>query len=351
MSISSPTGKLASNFKKLLNDPDLKDVITIDTCHATFGFGSNSSRNKPSPVWPNVDVFLVDELSMVTYFHCNHIIRQWECEVAQRRKVLIFFGDFDQLQPLTELRSGHVTTVLSAARSERLLAFADGMELHTNHRSGNDNVLNAFLQACREQRLTAQMCNNFRQGRTFGHRPLRQQDLLDFFIQHEDGVILTMTNRACDEINEAAFEVLAANHPVAMTVTDAFYSPMPIVLGLTDRYLLTSNIDKSADFVNGMLVTPIYVDGKNVLCRTSTGNLVSVYPLYDNDKYVWYYPMRCAFGVTIHKSQGATLSTPVGIYFDCPPLMQKGQAYVAVSRLKSYNQLHIFGDFNHRMFF
>ncbi|KAF4651646.1 hypothetical protein FOL46_000212, partial [Perkinsus olseni] len=329
VNISSPTGRLASNFKQVLNTRALEDVLTVDTCHATFGFGANSAKNKPSPYWGATDVFLVDECSMITYFHCNHILQQWEKEEPARRKVLIFLGDWHQLQPLTELRDGSVTTTLNASRAEKLCTYGQLMELTTNFRSGDDQQLDMFLTACRSGRMSSEICNNFRHGHTFGHRPVLVEDFKTFFTRYPEGVILTMTNRACDVINAAAFDVLARSKPVVKVVNDAMHSDLSIVLGLKSRYVLTENVDKSSDFVNGMLVTPVYVDRENIICRTATGRLVSVYKLFDKVADSWYYPMRSAYAMTIHKSQGSTLTDAVGIYFDTPQLMQKGQAYVA----------------------
>lgn len=50
------------------------------------------------------------------------------------------------------------------------------------------------------------------------------------------------------------------------------------------------------------------------------------------------YPLRLAYGITIHKSQGMTLERLV---VDCNRIFECGQAYVAMSRIKALDGLHL----------
>jgi len=53
----------------------------------------------------------------------------------------------------------------------------------------------------------------------------------------------------------------------------------------------------------------------------------------------WQFPIIPAFAMTIHKSQGQSYGR-VGIYL-LEPLFTHGQLYVALSRVRSKNQLKI----------
>lgn len=50
------------------------------------------------------------------------------------------------------------------------------------------------------------------------------------------------------------------------------------------------------------------------------------------------YPLRLAYGITIHKSQGMTLDK---LIVDCNRIFECGQAYVALSRIKSIDGLYL----------
>ena len=50
------------------------------------------------------------------------------------------------------------------------------------------------------------------------------------------------------------------------------------------------------------------------------------------------YPLRLAYGITIHKSQGMTLDK---LIVDCNRIFECGQVYVALSRIKSLEGLYL----------
>ena len=97
-------------------------------------------------------------------------------------------------------------------------------------------------------------------------------------------------------------------------------------------------------FVNGQ--TGIVTDFiRGIICVESGGRQIYVEPFtwaYDSrDKRsatFRQFPLRLAFSITIHKAQGLTLDSA---YIDVRAAREPGQAYVALSRLRTLAGLHL----------
>jgi len=97
-------------------------------------------------------------------------------------------------------------------------------------------------------------------------------------------------------------------------------------------------------FVNGQIGKVEAVEPGGVLVKTKTGAAIRV------ERFTWRYdgndqdsasfsqfPLRLAWAMTIHKAQGLTLDSA---YLDIRAAREPGQAYVAVSRVRSLAGLH-----------
>ena len=92
-------------------------------------------------------------------------------------------------------------------------------------------------------------------------------------------------------------------------------------------------------FVNGQLGTVVTVEPGAVVVETKTGATIRVerftwrYDATDEDSASFsQFPLRLAWAMTIHKAQGLTLDSA---YLDIRAAREPGQAYVAVSRVRT----------------
>lgn len=102
------------------------------------------------------------------------------------------------------------------------------------------------------------------------------------------------------------------------------------------RLHITRNVNKDADFVNGMEATVISYDSLSrcVHVLTKTGRNLAVYPMTEYVERcgrVTSYPIRPGYASTIHKLQGAELEH-ITVWLDVKKA--KAAGYVAISRVQ-----------------
>ncbi len=131
-------------------------------------------------------------------------------------------------------------------------------------------------------------------------------------------------------------------------------SPEKLALKVNATVMFTKNNQKEG-FVNGTLgVVEGFskLDGQPIV-RTREGRSIRVEPMdwsvEEQDRVlarVTQLPLRLAWAITVHKSQGISLDAAV---VDLRQVFEYGQGYVALSRVKRLSGLHILG-WNERAF-
>jgi ATP-dependent DNA helicase PIF1 len=184
----------------------------------------------------------------------------------------------------------------------------------------------------------------------------------------QDGILPTKlfsTNVDVDTYNAQQLENLpgdlvtytsgAEAHPLpeAKNIEEALqkfckdYSIGPISLKVGAQVLLTMNLDLSSGLCNGSrgVVTKFDIGGPVVRFRNQELTVaVQTIESIDYDNKVScvsynYLPLKLAWGLTIHKSQGMSLDL-VEVSLDSS-IFAEGQAYVAVSRARSLEGLSL----------
>lgn len=175
-------------------------------------------------------------------------------------------------------------------------------------------------------------------------------------------VILAARNRTVDEINQRELERLPLPPRTYMAkVTgdadpNAFTTPVELVLKPGARVMFTRN-DVNQRWVNGSLGEVLRCDTETVTVKLDNGETQIVEPVkWEATKYklveetqtlepsvagtFTQLPLALAWALTIHKAQGQTLPSCV-IDLSDGGAFAEGQLYVALSRARSLESLHL----------
>lgn len=291
-----------------------------------------------------VEGVIIDEISMIPGQAL--MIAEALCQRARESKLpwggmrIICVGDFAQLPPVT-------------MRGPRDWCFANDVW----QQSGFQTVMLSHNQRVADN-LFLDVLSDVRHG-------LVTERVRDFLNEHvqdhdEDDPGTRLFPR---KVNAESFNQLKLNEIAEEEVTiDSIYfgserhieilkksAPVPekLVLKLGCRVLFLQN-DPKKKWVNGTrgVVSDIMAD--KVMVVKDNGREVEVdkttFGLQDAEgnmvASVIQFPLTLAYATTIHKSQGATLDD---LWCDLSQLWEPGQAYVALSRLRSAKGLHLIG--------
>ena len=123
-------------------------------------------------------------------------------------------------------------------------------------------------------------------------------------------------------------------------------SPEQLVLKLGARVMFTKNaLDGS--YANGTLGEVVELNDAGPVVRTNSGRMILAQPaewsVTDGGKVlarIAQVPLRLAWAITVHKSQGMTLDAAA---VDLSQAFEFGQGYVALSRVRELSGLHLLG--------
>ncbi len=143
---------------------------------------------------------------------------------------------------------------------------------------------------------------------------------------------------------------MALRGPEALTsaLVRGCLSPERLELKVGAAVMFTKN-NSSAGFVNGTLGTVIGFtsDKKYPIVKTTDGMKIEAEPMEwiiaEGDEVfakITQIPLRLAWAMTIHKSQGVSLDAAV---MDLSQTFEYGQGYVALSRVRTLSGIHLLG--------
>lgn len=318
----------------------VKDAITqkdLEKLLATSRIKRNYKKTK---------VLIIDEISMLHKQQLdmvNTIARfMLKSDKAFAGIQIILCGDFFQLPP-----------VMSHSSLEKQFAFEASVwneanfhvcYLHEQHRQGDDLLLTVL--------------NDIRSGHAGEHTKVH---LRTRYKKEPHGATkatkLYSRNVNVDAINEAELENLPGRAKTFKMTAEGFIdtlleglkksclAPERLVLKIGAEVMFIKN-DPSARYVNGSrgVVVDFDDDGWPIV-KTYDNEMIVAYPeewkVEDHNAVrakITQVPLRLAWAITIHKSQGMTLDA---VEIDLGDAFEPGMGYVALSRVRSLNGLKL----------
>jgi len=323
--------------------------------------------------WQHTDVLIIDEVSMMTpdlLEKLDSVARIIRKRVAQPMGGLqiVLVGDFCQLPP--------VNKDISGASFEPQLLFECEVWSEIIQRTiclkqiqrQSDPVFQQILNEARMGTLTADSVAVL-EGRKVKGTALKEQ--MDSSIVKP--TLIFSRNNKVDEINNVNMAALEGpliarkskicygpktdpgtinvddpeiKRALARLENDAAYVPM-LSMKEGAQVMLITNLDVEAGLVNGSRgVIKRFTETQLPVVEFRNGIIMTIdLATWMTEEYPFVgmtqIPLRIAYAITIHKSQGATLDCAlVDIGKDT---FEYGQAYVALSRVKSIDGLYIWG--------
>ncbi|WP_418213089.1 HRDC domain-containing protein [Bacteroides difficilis] len=357
MVILAPTGIAAINaggvtihsFFQLSFAPFVPET-TFNSSQTHYRF-SKEKRN----IIRSVDLLVIDEISMVRADLLDAIdsaLRRYRDREKPFGGVqLLMIGDLQQLAPVVKenewemLKNYYETPYFFASRALRETVYMT-IELKTVYRQ-SDTFFLSLLNKIRENQADDEVLNELNRRYQPGFRPRK-----------EEGYIrLTTHNYQAQKVNDNELASLSGQTysfraEIDGTFPEYLYPADEVLTIKAGAQIMFLKNDPSSEkrYYNGMIGEVAAVNDAGMIVRgKDNGNEFQLLPEeWGNYKYVLneetkeiteeiegtfrQYPIRLAWAITIHKSQGLTFERAI---IDARNSFAHGQTYVALSRCKT----------------
>lgn len=367
MAVVAPTGVAAINaggstihsffqfaFTPFL--PALKENGELDTNKSNLpSLKYNSQR---LAIFRNLELLVIDEVSMVR----ADLLDQMDITLRQTRKKwhlpfggvqVLLIGDMYQLPPVVQTEEWRILSQLynSPYFFESLVVRNNPpvyIELEKIYRQNEDKFIN-LLNKVRNNAMNVIDINELNSH----YRPdLQQKD-------YQENITLTTHNRKADEINSKALNDLPDKEYKFSCKVEGIFSEKnypadeKLILKKGTRVMFLKN-NSEKNYYNGKIGVVTYLDNDKikVKCEEDKSEIEVqkevwtnvAYKVDKNTKHIeedilgtfTQYPLRLAWAITIHKSQGLTFDK---LIIDAAEAFSSGQVYVALSRCRNLSGL------------
>lgn len=145
-------------------------------------------------------------------------------------------------------------------------------------------------------------------------------------------------------VNSKTYNTRYAEHELSKSWGESLRVEATLLLAVGAQVMLTNNINVEDGLVNGSRGIILQLTEECAQVKFTNGEVVTINYITmidEMDETLWirFMPLKLAYAISIHKSQGLTLDAVV---MDLgPSIFAEGQAYTALSRAKSLESIKI----------
>jgi len=343
--VVAPTGIAASHLKGQTIHSffalGIRDTV-VDNGYVEFLLEKSYLKSRFS----KLKVLIIDEISMVSpeiFASMDKVLRAFKNSPEPFGGVqVVISGDFFQLPPVSrEFKEKRFAWQSPVWKSLELKS----CYLTEKFRQDDDKLI--------------QILDEIRTGEVSSH----SQQLLDNCFHHELSTAFQPTklythNVDVERINLEELQRLKGKAEVfkytskgsAKNIEKIFKSALVLeeITLKKDAVVIFIKNNPEKSYVNGTTGIVVGFEGDIPVVKTTSGQKIRVIAedwTLENDKgetvaTVSQIPLRLAWAITIHKSQGMTLDA---VEIDLSKTFEVGQGYVALSRIKNINGLRLLG--------
>lgn len=292
-------------------------------------------------------VLIIDEISMLSA-HTLGLIDQLMRKLRGNRKPfggvqIVFCGDFFQLPPVTRGDATAQFAFMAPVWKEAELRVC---YLSESHRHGDD-TLARLLNEIRSGEVTDAGIRSLEQKLQDGRASAREK-LLKLHTHNAD--VDAANARKLRELpgDALGFDAVTAGTPSMVDSLKRFVMAPEHLELKTDAQVMFVKNNPSENYLNGTLGVVTGFEDDLPVVKTFHGERITARPaewtiqneLGDTLASYTQVPLRLAWAITVHKSQGMTLDSAA---VDLSKTFELGQGYVAFSRVKTWAGLQLAG--------
>lgn len=302
-------------------------------------------------------VLIIDEVSMLHHFRLD-LVEQILRQLRRSNEIfgglqVIFCGDFFQLPPVTRSGERQVDENLFYETPKTNFVYHSSSwknldlricYLEEQHRQLDQNyldILNAIRSGKVSDEIRERLNSRYNQPPDLSIEPTK-------LYSHNVNVDLE-NERELAKIPGQMFEydmIGRGRAALVETIKKSCLSPEVLRLKKGARVMFVKN-NFELGFVNGTLGVVTHCDANSVAVRTASGKTIDVplasWVVEEEGKIkaeITQYPLRLAWAITVHKSQGMSLDAAE---VDLSRSFEPGMGYVALSRIRSLSGLSLLG--------